>query len=75
MNSLDAEKGRWLFLDAVYNINLHYIEGGWDKIIEKFSEQINCLEERLNQYWNTKVIKEWENGIKEYLIELGFWKE
>lgn len=75
MNSLEIERGRWLFLDAVYNINSHCIEGGWDKIREKFPEQIKYLEERLEQYWNRKVITEWENGIKEYLIELNYWKD
>ena len=75
MNSLEIERGNWLFLDAVDNINLHCVEGGWDKIIEKFPEQIKYLEERLNQYWNAKVIIEWENGIKEYLIACGCWRE
>lgn len=75
MNSLEIERGRRLFLDAVYNINPYYIEGGWDKIIEKFPEEIKYLEERLEQYWNGKVIKEWENGIKEYLIECNFWRK
>ena len=75
MNSLKTERGRWLFFDACERLNLHYIEGGWDKLIEKFPEQIKCLEERLEQYWNLKVIKEWENGIREYLIECNCWKE
>lgn len=75
MNSLEIERGHWLYLDAVYNINLHYIEDGWNKITEKFSEQIKYLEERLDQYWNQKVITEWENGIREYLIECGHWRE
>ena len=74
MDSLEITRGRWLYLDAVYNINPHYIEGGWDKITEKFPEQIKYLEERLEQYWNQKVITEWENGIREYLIECGYWK-
>lgn len=75
MDSLEIKRGEWLFLDAVYNINSHYIEGGWDKIMEKFPEEIKCLDERLNQYWNQKVITEWKNGIKEYLIEVNYWKE
>ena len=75
MNSLEITRGSWLYLNAVYNINSHYIEGGWDKITEKFPEQIKYLEERLNQYWNQKVITEWENGIREYLIECGYWRE
>jgi hypothetical protein len=75
MNDLDTERGRWLFLDACEQLNLHYIEGGWEKIMEKFPEEINYLEERLNQHWNAKVIIEWENGIKEYLIECNCWRE
>lgn len=75
MNSLEMERGRWLYLDSVYNINQHYIEDGWDKIIEKFPEQVKYLEERLDQYWNQKVIREWENGIREYLIECNCWRE
>ena len=75
MNDLEIERGRWLFLDSVEYLSLHCVEGGWDKITEKFPEQIKYLEERLNQYWNLKVIKEWENGIKEYLIECNCWKE
>ena len=74
MDNLEIRRGGWLFSDACDRLNLHYVEGGWEKIIEKFPEQIKYLEERLNQYWNLKVIKEWENGIKEYLIECNYWK-
>lgn len=78
MNSFEKneiERGGWRLLDACERLNLHYIEGGWNKIAEKFPEQIKYLEERLDQYWNQKVITEWENGIREYLIECGYWRE
>lgn len=78
MNSFEKnemERGVWKFLDVCERLNVHYIEGGWDKIAEKFPEQIKYLEERLEQFWNEKVIKEWEDGIREYLIELNYWKE
>lgn len=74
MDNLEITRGGWLYLDAVDRLNSHYIEGGWEKIIEKFTEQIKYLEERLDQYWNQKVITEWENGIREYLIEVGYWR-
>lgn len=71
----EIERGGWKFLDVCERLNVHYIEGGWDKIMEKFPEQIKYIEERLEQYWNRKVITEWENGIREYLMECGCWKE
>lgn len=71
----EIERGCWRYIDAVDRINIHYIEDGWNKISERFPKEIEYLEERLEQLWNKKVIKEWESGIKEYLIDCDSWRE
>lgn len=73
----DMDRTYWNFVDSMYYLSTHCSnpKTAWDKIYEKFGNEMNYLDERLNQCWNEKVIKEWETGVKEYLIECNFWKE